>query len=119
VTAAGKIYAIFGSADLEIGGDENRATPFAADESEQIERRGYALNRDGWIEGLSVLGVPVWQGRGAGARDLVAVMALAAASPRFERLGEEAVANRLLEASAVVGARLSPSVGAGRQRRSR
>lgn len=119
VTAAGKIYAIFGSADLEIGGDENRAAPFAADESEQIERRGYALNRDGWIEGLSVLGVPVWQGRGAGARDLVAVMALAAASPRFERLGEEAVANRLLEASAVVGARLSPSVGAGRQRRSR
>ena len=79
---------------------------FRDGEAEGIRRRGYALNRDAWIEGLSVLGVPVWQATGAGAQDLVAVMALAAASPRFDQLGESEVAGRLLAAAARAGERL-------------
>ena len=71
VTAAGKIYSVFGGATTR----EDSASAFEVEEESQIVRRGYALNRDAWIDGLSVLGVPVWQGRGAGARDLVAVMA--------------------------------------------
>lgn len=107
-TAAGKLYAVFGSSPPEDG-----AAAFAEGEAEAIRRDGYALNRNAWIEGLSVLGVPIWQGNGGG-RELVAVMALAAASPRFDQLGESAVASRLLEASARVGARLGGVAEAGR-----
>lgn len=102
-TAAGKVYAVFGT----LSADEIR---FAPGEPDAIRERGYALNRDGWIEGLSVLGVPIWQGTGGGARDLVAVMALAAASPRFAQLGEGPIATRLLLAAERVAARLG---GAG------
>ena len=108
-TAAGKLYAVFGSSTPE-GGE----AAFAEGEAEAIRRDGYALNRDAWIEGLSVLGVPIWQGTGGGGRELVAVMALAAASPRFDQLGEAAVASRLLEASARVSARLGGLAEAGR-----
>jgi len=104
VTAAGKIYSVFGHVS-----DGSEQSTVDREEADRIQARGYALNRDSWIDGLSVLGVPIWQGRGAGARDLVAVMALAAASPRFERLGEEEVAERLLAAAAQVGMRLSPA----------
>ena len=100
-TAAGKLYALFGAFPSAAG-----EVRFAEGEAETIRRRGYALNRDAWIDGLSVLGVPVWQGTGAGARDLVAVMALASSSPRFEALGEREVARRLLEAAARAGKRL-------------
>lgn len=100
-TAAGKLYGVFG--DLPPGPEAIRFEP---GEAETIRRQGYALNRDAWIEGLSVLGVPVRQGPGAGARDLVAVMALASSSPRFDQLGEAEVAGRLLEAAARAGERL-------------
>ena len=93
-TAAGKLYGVFG--DLPPGPE---AVRFETGDAETIRRQGYALNRDAWIEGLSVLGVPVWQGTGAGARDLGAVMALASSSPRFDQLGEVEVAGRLLEAA--------------------
>ncbi|MEM9176190.1 MAG: IclR family transcriptional regulator [Myxococcota bacterium] len=108
-TAAGKLYAVFGVSPAGPG-----QVRFGEGESDAIRRRGYALNRDAWIEGLSVLGVPVWQGTGAGARDLVAVMALASSSPRFDQLGESEVAGRLLDAAARVGARLggAPTGGA-------
>lgn len=100
-TAAGKLHAVFGALPAESG-----EVPFEDGEAEAIRKRGYALNRDAWIDGLSVLGVPVWQGTGAGARDLVAVLALASSSPRFEQLGEAEVAGRLLEAAARAGERL-------------
>ncbi|MGB0619166.1 MAG: IclR family transcriptional regulator [Myxococcota bacterium] len=100
-TAAGKLYEIFGPSTASTG-----EVRFRDGEAEGIRHRGYALNRDAWIEGLSVLGVPVWQATGAGAQDLVAVMALAAASPRFDQLGESEVAGRLLAAAARAGERL-------------
>lgn len=99
VTAAGKLYVVLGDqAEASIALDpEERAA---------IEASGYAVNRDAWIEGLSVLAVPIWQSTGEGRHQLSAVLALAAASPRFERLGEAEVAERLLAAAGSVTARL-------------
>jgi len=112
VTAAGKLYAVLGAGDRAEGvGRADRvedAALTALDPAERsaIEARGYAVNRDAWIEGLSVLAVPIWQSTGEGQRELTAVLALAAASPRFERLGEAEVAERLLAAAGGVTARL-------------
>jgi len=97
VTAVGKLYRVFGArADLTLDPIE------AAD----VLRRGYALNRDAWIDGLSVLGVPIWQQEGGSNRRLVATLALAAASARFDALGEEAIARRLLVAAEQIAGRL-------------
>lgn len=108
VTAAGKLYHVFGDPAGD-GSLTSSEVVFAEGEENEIARRGYARNLDGWIEGLSVLGVPIWQATGPGARELAAVMALAAASPRFARLGEEEIAERLLAAGESVGARISAS----------
>jgi IclR family KDG regulon transcriptional repressor len=104
VTTAGKLYAVFGAMLEEA---DSSVAELAAGEREEIAQRGYALNRDAWIDGLSVLGVPIWQATGHGRRELVAVLALAAASPRFERLGEAEVAERLLGAAEAIASRLS------------
>lgn len=111
VTAAGQLHAVF---DETV--DRPPAAPSALDAQTErrIRRDGYALNRDAWIEGLSVLGVPIWQDGGQGTRALVAVLALAASSPRFSALGEARIADRLLVAADEVGARLSAG---GRARR--
>ncbi|MEZ4334988.1 MAG: hypothetical protein R3F35_24785 [Myxococcota bacterium] len=97
VTAAGKLYRAHAAGEaLEAAG------PIAPEEAEAIRRQGHAVNRDAWIEGLSVLAVPIWQ-RGFDGRDrLVAVMALAAASSRFDALGAERVAGHLGRAAAAV-----------------
>mgnify|MGYP006148354337 FL=1 len=97
ITAAGKLYSVFGE-----GGDE-----LSPAETREIANRGAAVNRDAWINGLSVLAVPVWQESGQGPRDLVAVLAAAAASPRFERLGEQEIETRLLAGAASIGERMS------------
>ena len=97
ITAAGKLYSVFGE-----GGDE-----LSPAETREIANRGAAVNRDAWINGLSVLAVPVWQESGQGPRDLVAVLAVAAASPRFERLGEQEIETRLLAGAASIGERMS------------
>ena len=70
------------------------------------------MNRDAWIDGLSVLGVPIWQGSQAGGTRLAAVLALAAASTRFEAIGEARIASRLVAAAAAVGERLGVASGA-------
>ena len=130
VTAAGQLYAVFDRQDqaedqAEDDGQDGRgdARPPAAsaasarvdaETERRIRRDGHALNRDAWIDGLSVLGVPIWQDGGQGTRALVAVLALAASSPRFSALGEARIAERLLVAADVVGARLSAG---GRLRR--
>jgi len=95
VTAAGKLYRVHRQPDL-----------VDATERAAILRRGYAVNRDAWIDGLSVLGVPIWQGSRVGGAKLAAVLALAAASTRFDAVGEERIAERLLAAAATVGERL-------------
>jgi DNA-binding IclR family transcriptional regulator len=101
VTAVGKLYRVFGDhAALD------------SIEQDEVLRCGYATNRDAWIDGLSVLGVPIWQQEGGSDRRLVATLALAAATARFDELGEEAIARRLLAAADQVAGRLgvaSPS----------
>ena len=104
VTAAGQLYAVHGSSLS--GPVEARFPRLGEEEAKQIVERGYAANLDAWIEGLSVLGVPIWQDCGPGGRALVAVLAVAAASPRFHGLGEESLAKRLLLAAEQVSERL-------------
>ena len=129
VTAAGQLYRVFGDVpewdsaaspgsdpgpgegpgpDADIAGEDRAGTGWRV----EIPVRGYALNRDAWISGLSVLGVPIWQAGPAGGSEMVAVMALAASSPRFDALGEAVVADRLLRAAEDVGRRLGASEGA-------
>jgi DNA-binding IclR family transcriptional regulator len=115
VTAAGQLYSVFAAAPGETL--DLPAASFSETESREIARRGYALNQDAWIDGLSVLGVPVWQDCGHGRRELAAVLALAAASPRFQELGEASVAERLLDAAASIGERLGGTGVARRERR--
>jgi DNA-binding IclR family transcriptional regulator len=120
VTAAGKLYRVFGGEPDET--DETReATGGLVDRSddEMIRQRGYATNRDAWIEGLSVLGVPIWQAAGAGSRRMVAILALGAASTRFDALGEQVVAERLLAAAERVAARLRGGPGSNERARSK
>jgi DNA-binding IclR family transcriptional regulator len=99
VTAAGQLYRAYQA-------DGGSATGALAPEDAEILRRGHAVNRDAWIEGLSVLGVPIEQRAADGSASLVAVIALAAASPRFDAIGEGRIAERLRAAAAVVGERM-------------
>jgi DNA-binding IclR family transcriptional regulator len=128
VTAAGQLYRVFGKGpEWEVpeapeGAADRVGVGPAADGlawADEVEARGYALNRDAWISGLSVLGVPVWQAGPHGSRDLAAVMAVAASSPRFDALGEAAVADRLLVAAEAVGRRLGLSERAASSTRSK
>jgi DNA-binding IclR family transcriptional regulator len=122
VTAVGKLYRVLGEPSLFA-----HDSPVALDpvEKDEVGNRGYALNRDAWIDGLSVLAVPIWQQEGGSARRLVATLALAAASARFDELGEEPIAGRLLAAADQIAARLGVATpprrsrpqGKGRQRR--
>jgi DNA-binding IclR family transcriptional regulator len=109
VTAAGKLYRIFGAeAQVEdVAGKTIDTASTVSTEAQEIRRRGYAINRDAWIDGLSVLGVPIWQQAGPVPGRMVACLALAAASARFEVLGEADVARRLLAAAEDVTGRLS------------
>lgn len=103
VTAVGKLYRAFGD-PAELGFEAGVAhDPI---EEEEVLRRGCALNRDAWIDGLSVLAVPIWQQEGQSSRRLVATLALAAATPRFDALGREAITSRLLSAASRIAGRL-------------
>jgi DNA-binding IclR family transcriptional regulator len=103
VTAVGKLYRTFGDTDRqEIGA----ARPIPVVSADETAPRGYAVNRDAWIDGLSVLAVPIWQQGASTPRRMVAALALASASARFDVLGEGAVAEQLLAASERVAARL-------------
>jgi DNA-binding IclR family transcriptional regulator len=111
VTAAGQLYRVFGGLrEATEGSLEGRLARPDAASAAVIEELGYAVNRDAWIDGLSVLGVPVWQARGQRTREMVGVLALAASSPRFEGLGEGDVAASLLAASGRIAERLRGEV---------
>ena len=103
VTAVGKLYRVFGD---RVGFEPETAVDSDSVGDDEVLRSGYATNRDAWIEGLSVLAVPIWQHEGGSTRRLVATLALAAASARFDALGEEAVARRLLAAADEIAGRL-------------
>ena len=131
VTAVGKLYRAFGGDAGDPGttpsrDDRQASEPVSGmtlesalpprrqgvgegDESEagRIRRDGVAVNRDAWIEGLSVLAVPIWQHGGLGGdRKMAAALALAAASPRFDELGEAAIAEHLQLAAREISSRL-------------
>ena len=110
-TASGKLFLAF-APELVAPPPEalERFTPrtFAdaaalAREVAQARRRGWAMNREEWIPGLSVLAAPIRVA--AGAR-LAAVVAVAAPAPRMRSLGETEVAKRTLAAAARIAARL-------------
>ncbi len=98
-TATGRLYRVFADGLQELA-------PEADSEDLRSVERGYAINRDAWIEGLSVLAVPIWQDRPGTGREMIATLSMGAASARFGELGEQAVAQRLLAAAAAVGERL-------------
>ncbi|MEZ4282553.1 MAG: helix-turn-helix domain-containing protein [Myxococcota bacterium] len=106
VTAAGKLYRAHRAPSDRTSSTEpgNR---LGEDERAGIRARGYAVNRDAWIDGLSVLGVPIEQPTRNGEPKLAAVLALAAASPRFEAIGEARIAERLRRAAIAIGERLA------------
>jgi len=107
VTAVGKLYRVFGDhAALDAEAVSESAADLYSIERDEVLRGGYATNRDAWIDGLSVLAVPIWQQEGGSDRRLVATLALAAATARFDVLGEEAIACRLLAAAEQVAGRL-------------
>lgn len=111
VTAAGELYRVFaaGANPTDSPGSRDASRAHETNDSSDdatVRRLGYAVNRDRWIAGLSVLGVPVWQPAGRDGRAVVAVLALAAASPRFEALGEAEIAEKLLRAARQIGGRL-------------
>lgn len=117
VTAAGRLYTAY---DTDPALDPRRpgasvpdrpAGPEERAQARTIRRRGYATNRDAWIEGLSVLAVPIWSRTSAGRRELAAALALGAASRRFDGLGESQIAERLLAAAAEIESRSRGGVG--------
>ena len=112
-TAVGKLYLAFAPDQVAVPeGGAQRFTPSTLGSPAALRgvvaeaaARGWAANRDEWIQGLSVLAAPV---RSAGR--MHGAVALAAASPRLEELGGEALAGRVIEAAAKIERRLG---GAG------
>ncbi len=101
-TAAGRLYRLLAD-----------ASPPSDAEDARVLDRGYATNRDAWIEGLSVLAVPIWQDRLEASPALAGVLALGAASARFEALGEDRIARRLRAGADEIRARLGAAVVPG------
>lgn len=99
ITAVGRLYRVFADAL------HDRAPDPDSEDLRTLER-GYATNRDAWIEGLSVLAVPIWQDCFGARRELIATLSMGAASARFGELGEQTIAPRLVAAAAAVGERL-------------
>ncbi len=122
VTAVGKLYRAFGGqpgnptaapeadpdsgASVERGSRRRASSEEAEREDQRVRRRGYAVNRDAWIEGLSVLAVPIWQRAAPGDRRISATLVLAASSPRFDEIGENAIAEHLLLSAREIAGRL-------------
>jgi DNA-binding IclR family transcriptional regulator len=101
-TAVGKLYLSHAPESVVLG--EEPLTAFTrstttsratlAAELERVRQRGYAENREEWIPGLSAIAAPVLV-----ADRLVAALALATSSPRFDVLQRSAVASRIVEAA--------------------
>jgi DNA-binding IclR family transcriptional regulator len=116
VTATGKLYRALAPDSGPPAEDAGDAEGFAdTREGQAIARAGYATNRNEWIDGLSVLAVPIWQVTPGVPVELTATIALGAASGRFEAIGEAAIAARLMASAERVAHRLHvppPSRGA-------
>ncbi|MFQ5417310.1 MAG: IclR family transcriptional regulator [Myxococcota bacterium] len=108
-TAVGKIFLAFGagdvSADPHFERFSLRTVPDAVALDAEVARarhRGFAENRDEWIPGLSVLAAPVRAGE-----RLLAAVAAAAPSSRYEVLGVDVIRRRTLAASERIAARVA------------
>jgi IclR family acetate operon transcriptional repressor len=114
-TAAGKLAFAFAPErfPLEAAGTERFTERTVVDrdvlraEVERARKQGFAENHGEWIDGLSVVAAPVLFDVAAGARRLVAVLAVAAATPRLRELGAARVARRAVDAARRLQARLN------------
>ena len=115
-TAAGKLYLAFDPGVLdpvELGGKAEAFTKQTLVRAEDLasavaetRSRGWASNRDEWIQGLSVFAAPV---RRKGA--MLAAVALAAASARLEELGGDELVARIISTGEAIGARVELTRG--------
>ena len=106
-TAAGKLWLAFDPAALQI--ETLDITPALEREVERTRRKGFAENRDEWIDGLSVVAAPIF------AFDrLAAAVAVAVPSARFAALGVNRLAERARDAAERIAAQLEgrPSTAA-------
>ncbi len=130
-TAAGKLAFAFAPErfPLESAGFEGFTERTLRDretlrvEVERVRKQGFAENHGEWIDGLSVVAAPVLLDVAAGGRRLIAVLAVAAATPRLRGLGTARVARRAVEAARRVQLRLTgepthPARAQARKRRS-
>jgi IclR family acetate operon transcriptional repressor len=125
-TAAGKLAFAFAPErfPLEEAGAERFTERTVVDpdvlraEVERARKQGFAENHGEWIGGLSVVAAPVLLDVASGGRRLIAVLAVAAATPRLRELGSARVARRALDAARRLSARLNgtgaPAPDAGR-----
>jgi IclR family acetate operon transcriptional repressor len=114
-TAAGKLAFAFAPErfPIEAAGAERFTERTVLDpdvlraEVERARKQGYAENHGEWIDGLSVVAAPVLLEVASGVRRLVAVLAVAAATPRLRELGSARVARRAVDAARRLSARLN------------
>jgi DNA-binding IclR family transcriptional regulator len=125
-TAAGKLALAFAPDrfPLEaIGGAERFTDRTVVDlealrlEVERARKQGFAENHGEWIDGLSVVAAPVLLDLPAGGRRLIAVLAVAAATPSLRELGAARVSKRAVDAARRVQARLGAPTSSGRKTR--
>jgi IclR family acetate operon transcriptional repressor len=108
-TAVGKLYLALAPDQVDVAPEPEAFTPDTLVEPSSLEAaiadtrtRGWAQNDQEWIRGLSVLAAPI-----VVAGRLVAAVAVGAASARVSELGEEHLANQVLDAAAQIAARLT------------
>ncbi len=88
-------------------------------EVERARKQGFAVNRDEWIDGLSVVAAPVMLETPDGEPRFVAALAVAAATQRLRALGPTRLGRRTREAARRIQARLGASPATRRKRAGR
>jgi DNA-binding IclR family transcriptional regulator len=108
-TAVGKLYLAFGPDQVELDPELHSFTPSTLTDSEHLRveveatrERGWARNRDEWVQGLGVLAAPVRV-----ARRMLGAVAFASASPRLDELGMDEVSMRVVAAAHRIEERLT------------
>ena len=106
-TAAGKLYLALSPEQIRTESTNwqhftERTLSRAAFEAELalVATQGFAVNKNEWIEGLSVFSAPVFV-----SKRLVAVLAIALPSGRLGELDSEVIIHRVMDAAARIGAR--------------
>lgn len=100
ITAVGRVVLAFAPDAVASAADAAREIAV-----ERVRTRGYAESHGEWIDGLSVVAVPVLAREGRGAQ-LVAALAVAAPTARMHALGVPWVARRLVAAAGRIEERL-------------